>query len=581
MPMTQNELREHRVLILAPIGRDGPALKDLLGRIDIGAQLCATLDHLAEEIDCGAGAVLLAEEALFGKPIDALSERIDNQPPWSDLPFLLITSRQEQTSIAAWRERLIARLKNVSLLDRPLQGINLTSAVQAACRARARQYEVRDHLEIQVRAAQELEALVSARTRELEQANAALVQQMAERERAEQSLRQVQRMEGLGRLTGGVAHDFNNLLMVLSGGIDVIGRAPDEARRQALLGEMRRAIDRGARLTHQLLSFSRRQELRPEPIDVRRKIEGMRELLQRSLRGDIQVRTDFAESLWPVEVDPGELELVILNLAVNARDAMPEGGTITLRAENASAFKDEVVQGDFVALSVRDTGIGMAPDIVAQIFEPFFTTKEVGKGSGLGLPQVYGFVRQSNGTVHVQSAPRQGTTVTLYLPRSRKVPAADVLYDTVSSPVRPAARLNGHVLMVEDDEDVAALVLDMLGQLGLDVTRVASGAAALGALSNGRKIDVLFSDVIMPGGMNGIELVREARRRRPTLPVVLTSGYTGTAQTQAASEGLPLLNKPFGLNDLAEVLRAAIDGRHQLSGESLTAPARGAAGSSA
>jgi signal transduction histidine kinase/CheY-like chemotaxis protein len=560
--MAINDVHEWRVLVLAPIGRDAPALKELLGRVRIQADVCPSLETLVGSLDEGAGAVLLAEEALFGKDLTELAGWVERQPPWSDLPFVILTSNQDHATVFAWRERLVASLKNVSFLDRPVQTITLTSAVQAAFRARKRQYEVRAHLEIQNRAAQELEALVASRTDQLERTNAALRAEMEERQRIEDSLRQSQRIEGIGRLTGGVAHDFNNLLMVVSGGLDMLRRQTDPARLKLLVDEMERAVARGARLTHQLLTFSRRQSLNPEPIDLVAKIGAMRELLQRSLRGDIEVKTEFADGLWPIEVDSGELELVILNLAVNARDAMPDGGTITLRAENAAGFEDDVVQGDFVALSVSDTGVGMTPEIVSHIFEPFFTTKEVGKGSGLGLPQVYGFIRQSNGSVHVESAPDKGTTVILYLPRSVKVPVAEQWPQASLSLSPSEPRLSGHVLMVEDDEEVAALVLDMLNQLGLEATRVASAAAALGALSNGRKIDVLFSDVIMPGGMNGMELAREARRRRPTLPVVLTSGYTGSARTQAEAEGLPLLSKPFRLDDLAQAMQTAIASQH-------------------
>ena len=556
--MGTSDSHEWRVLVRAPIGRDASALQELLGRVSISAHVCPTLDSLVAALDEGAGAVLLAEEALFSQRLDDLAAWVGRQPPWSDLPFIILTSNQDHATVVAWRERLVALLKNVSFLDRPVQTITLTSTVQAAFRARRRQYEVRAHLELQERAAQQLEALVASRTEQLELANAALRTEMEERQRIEESLRQSQRIEGIGQLTGGVAHDFNNLLMVISGGLDMLRRQTDPARVRPLLDEIERAVMRGAQLTHQLLTFSRRQSLRPEPIDLVAKMGAMRELLQRSLRGDIEVATDFAEKLWPVEVDSGELELVLLNLAVNARDAMPDGGTITIRAENVANFDDGLVKGDFVALSVCDTGIGMSSEVVSHIFEPFFTTKEVGKGSGLGLPQVYGFIRQSNGTVHVQSAPNEGTTVTLYLPRSRKaVPAAR--QGAPAPAMRSAsAPLSGHVLMVEDNEEVAALVLDMLRQLGLEATRVASAAAALGALSNGRKIDVLFSDVIMPGGMNGMELAREVRRRRPTLPVVLTSGYTGSARKEAEAEGLPLLSKPFRLDDLAKAMHAAM-----------------------
>lgn len=316
---------------------------------------------------------------------------------------------------------------------------------------------------------------------------------------------------------------------------------------------MHHAAQRGAGLTRQLLAFSRRQQLKPESIDLDRQIGGMRELLDRSLRGDVHVELSFADDLWPVEVDPGELELVVLNLAVNARDAMPHGGTIVVRAQNVV----DDVGTDFVRLSFADSGTGMTPEVQARVFEPFYTTKEVGKGSGLGLAQVHGFAKQSGGSVRIDSEVGRGTTIELLLPRSNTIPSAGErhLVDLHVEPRRrPAA---GSVLLVEDDDEVAALVCEMLDQLGYAVTRVASAAAALGALADGRGVDVMFSDIMMPGGMNGVELAREVRSRKPGLPVLLTSGYAGAARAQAEAEGMPILAKPYGIDELASSLNEA------------------------
>ncbi|MBV1799379.1 ATP-binding protein [Siccirubricoccus sp. G192] len=444
--------------------------------------------------------MFVAEEALLTRPIESLLAWVGQQPPWSDMPFVMLTSHREHPAVVAGRGRLVAALRNVSLLERPVQAITLTSAVLAAVRARRRQYEVRAHLAERERAAQELEDLVAARTRELEAANRELRAQIAERERVEESLRHAQRIEAIGQLTGGVAHDFNNLLMVISGGLDMLDRQGDPARRQRLLDGMRQAAERGAGLTRQLLAFSRRQALRSEPVDIGRQIGGMREMLDRSLRGDVHVALDFAEDLWPVQVDPGELELVILNLAVNARDAMPEGGTITIRAENLPGLADDDLQGDFLRLSVIDTGTGMPPEVVSRVFEPFFTTKDIGKGSGLGLAQVYGFAKQSGGTVRIDTAVGQGTRIALFLPRSSLAPAADQRHFGDLGAERVSSAMAGHVLLVEDDNEVAALVAEMLAQLGFEATRAASAAAALGALANGRAVDLVFSDIMMPGG---------------------------------------------------------------------------------
>ncbi|MBV9198517.1 MAG: response regulator, partial [Alphaproteobacteria bacterium] len=392
--------------------------------------------------------------------------------------------------------------------------------------------------------------------RALEEANEQLRLEMSERARVEETLRQAQKIEAIGQLTGGVAHDFNNLLMVISGGLDMLDRQTDPARRRRLMDGMVQAAQRGASLTRQLLAFSRRQTLRPEPVDVAAQMGGMRELLDRSLRGDVHVEFDFPETLWPVEVDPGELELVILNLAVNARDAMPNGGTIVVRGENLPNQKDEQIAGDYVRLSVVDTGVGMGPEILSRVFEPFFTTKEIGKGSGLGLAQVHGFATQSQGTVRIRSEVGKGTSIELYLPRSHNIPSRERHLIDLNM-ARPAKSTHGRVLLVEDDEEVAALVSEMLGQLGYEVTHAASGTAALGALADGRPVDVIFSDIMMPGGMNGVELAREIRTRRGDIPVLLTSGYSGAAVHEAALDGIQILSKPYHIDELAAALGAA------------------------
>jgi signal transduction histidine kinase/ActR/RegA family two-component response regulator len=414
--------------------------------------------------------------------------------------------------------------------------------------------------------AQELEKLVIERTRALEEANNQLRVEMEERARVEETLRQAQKIEAIGQLTGGVAHDFNNLLMVISGGLDMLDRQDDPDRRRRLMDGMVQAAQRGASLTRQLLAFSRRQQLRPEPVDVAAQIGGMRELLDRSLRGDVHVEFDFPDSLWPVDVDPGELELVILNLAVNARDAMPNGGTIVVRGENLPDLSGAEIMGDYVRLSVIDTGVGIGPELLPRVFEPFFTTKDVGKGSGLGLAQVHGFATQSRGTVRIKSAVGEGTSIELYLPRSRKVPSkARHLIDL--NRVRPKKANHGRILLVEDDDEVAALVSEMLSQLGYEVTRAASASAALGALADGRPIDLVFSDIMMPGGMNGVELAREIKRRRSDMPVLLTSGYAEAAVKEAEREGVQILPKPYHIDELAAALGAA-KANHHIAAES-------------
>jgi len=543
-----------RVLVFAPIGRDGPASAELLRRSGLTAEICAGAPELAACVKAGAGAVFVAEEALFGKDIGALADWIERQPAWSDLPFVVLTSHHDQPRVAAWRQDLLKILRNVSLLERPVQAITLTSTIRTALRARRRQYEVRALLEAREKVAQDLEALVAARTRELEDANHQLRNEISERARIEESLRQAQKMEAIGQLTGGVAHDFNNLLMVIAGGLDMIDRQTDPARRERLVEGMRHAAQRGSGLTRQLLAFSRRQPLKPQVIDLGRQLGSLRELLERSLRGDMHVALQFAEDLWPVEVDPGELELVVLNLAFNARDAMPNGGSVVIRAENAPAWRDADLSGDFVRLTVTDSGTGMSPETRARVFEPFFTTKEVGKGSGLGLAQVYGFAHQSGGSVSVVSQLGHGASIILMLPRSTRTPPPHGREGLDRRISRPRPSDNGLILLVEDDDEVAALVGEMLCQLGYAVTRAASAAGALGALANGRPVDVVFSDIMMPGDMDGVALACEIRTRRPGLPVLLTSGYAEASRRAAEAQGLQVLPKPYRLEDLAMAL---------------------------
>jgi signal transduction histidine kinase/ActR/RegA family two-component response regulator len=547
--------RDQLILIFAPIGRDGQASAELFRSAKLKAMNCRNLPELVSEMNAGVGAVFLAEEGLFGQDTAPLAQWIESQPPWSDLPFVILTSHREQPAVVAWRRGIVALLRNVSLLERPVQPITLTSAIQSAMRARRRQYEIRASLEAREQTAQHLEKLVVERTSALEEANEQLRLEMNERTRVEETLRQAQKIEAIGQLTGGVAHDFNNLLMVISGGLDMLDRQSDPARRRRLMDGMVQAAQRGASLTRQLLAFSRRQTLRPEPVDVASQMGGMRELLDRSLRGDVHVEFDFPDTLWPVEVDPGELELVILNLAVNARDAMPNGGTIVVRGENLPGLNDEQITGDYVRLSVIDTGVGMSPEILPRVFEPFFTTKEVGKGSGLGLAQVHGFATQSRGTVRIRSEVGKGTSIELYLPRSLSVPSKERHLIDLNM-VRPKKNNHGRILLVEDDDEVAALVSEMLEQLGYNVTRAASGVAALGALADGRAVDLVFSDIMMPGGMNGVELAREIKRRRADLPVLLTSGYSEAAVHDAELAGIQILPKPYHIDELAAALNA-------------------------
>ena len=409
------------------------------------------------------------------------------------------------------------------------------------------------------RANQELEA----RAGELAGANETLLIEMAEREKAEEALRQSQKMEAIGKLTGGVAHDFNNLLMVASSGLDLMERTADPARRSVLRDGIRQALERGASLTRQLLSFSRRAPLNPETVDLADRIENMRVLLERSLREDIEVRLRLAPDLWPVRIDSSQLELALVNIAVNARDAMPQGGVIQVAAENHPAMDDGELKGDFVRLAISDTGEGIPQDLISRVIEPFFTTKEVGRGTGLGLSQVYGFTRASGGDLRITSEPGKGTTISLYIPRSTE----PVVEQPKPAPrVRAGGKAKGRILLVEDDETVAALVTDMVIELGYEPTRAATAAGALEALEKDKTLELVFSDMVMPGPMNGLDLAREIGRRRPDLPVVLTTGFSDAAAA-ATAEGMRLLLKPYRIEALAAELEAVREAkRAQLKG---------------
>ena len=393
------------------------------------------------------------------------------------------------------------------------------------------------------------------RALELSDANRQLQIQMEERERAEDALRQSQKMEAIGQLTGGVAHDFNNILMVASSGLDLLDRTSDPVRRQSLKDGIRQAVDRGASLTRQLLAISRRTALQPQVIDLRAQIEGMRVLLERSLRENITVTMELQDDLWPVEVDPSQLEVALLNIAVNARDAMPSGGQIAVAARNVTGVADGELHGDYVELSIADEGLGMPRETLRRIFEPFFTTKGVGKGTGLGLAQVYGFTRASDGDVRVDSQPGQGTTVRLFLPRtakalSRAAGEGEGLPDFSRSEER-----HGRVLLVEDEDSVANLVGEMLNELGYDSVRAATAAVALRLLDVEQDLLLVFSDMVMPGRMGGMDLAREISRRRPGLPVVLTTGFSEAA-AQAREQGFRLLMKPYRIETLGAALAA-------------------------
>ena len=373
-----------------------------------------------------------------------------------------------------------------------------------------------------------------------------------DRRSLEEQLAQARKMEAVGQLTGGVAHDFNNLLTVVLGNIDMLARKQeDEARRARRIDAIRQAAERGRDLTRQLLAFSRRQHLSPVTLDVNALIQDFAPLMRQAVGEAVTLDLELGGDGEPLNthVDPTQLETALLNLAVNARDAMPEGGRLCVRTERRSAAEGL----GFVVVEVGDTGCGMSPEVRERVFEPFFTTKEVGKGSGLGLSQVYGFVRQSDGEVEVDSEPGRGTVFRLLLPATRA--KAEVRPEET-----PRAIVGGaeRILLVEDDPTVLALTLDVLTGLGYQVQTATNASEALQIIHSGAEIDLLFTDVVMPGGVSGVSLARTARELRPGLKVLLTSGFVGERQVMEGAE-FPLLDKPYETSAMASMLRKLLD----------------------
>jgi PAS domain S-box-containing protein len=372
--------------------------------------------------------------------------------------------------------------------------------------------------------------------------------------RAQEQLAQSQKMEALGQLTGGIAHDFNNMIMVMSGNAQLLKQRVRDAKKLRAIEAIETAAARGETLTRQLLAFSRRQSLNPSVISLRQRLASFRDLLASSARGDIELMIDIGRNIWPVAVDVHELELGLINLVVNARDAMPDGGTITISAKNTRLRPEDTPEGlcgEFVALTVADTGCGIEHEILPNVFEPFFTTKELGKGTGLGLSQVYGLTRQSGGTVTITSRVGEGTAVTIYLPRSHQRLSEESIIE--SHPPRGCET----VLVVEDNPEVQEVAGLLLDQLGYRVVYVESAAAALNFLASGKTIDLVFTDIVMPGELDGLGLARRVKEEYPDVAVLLTSGYAKALHTLEA--GLPLVRKPYQLQTLARAIREALD----------------------
>lgn len=527
-----------RALILAPQGRDGVVAASMLGEAYLRTDIVRDLGELVAELNAGAGFAVVTEEALAGAPLHGLSAWIESQEEWSDFPFVLLTQRGGGLERNPSAARYLEVLGNATFLERPFHPTTMVSLAQSAIRGRRRQYEARARLE-------ELDSLARGLERRVEE-------RTAEHEAAMAQLHEVQKLETLGQLTGGVAHDFNNLLTPITGALDLLHKqyGDQDARAARLLGNALKAADRARTLVQRLLGFARRQTLQTEPIDILRLIAGMRDLIASSVGPTVEIRLEHDTDIPAAVVDPNQLELAILNLSVNARDAMPDGGqlTISVRKETVQFGKvPTLAPGDYVRLSVTDEGCGMSSDTLARAIEPFYSTKEIGRGTGLGLSMVHGLAAQLGGGFAIASELGKGTSVDLYLPI-----AAEQASDAKSSAVgKPGSTLRPlSVLLVDDEDLVRFATAEMIRDLGHRVIEAGSGAEALEHLRQGIQVDAIVTDYKMPR-MDGAELARQIGETHPSMPVLIITGYTGISDKDL---NLPRLAKPFGQAEIAAAL---------------------------
>ena len=673
------EITGKKAHIFAPHGRDAAVAKGLLSEAGIAAVVCADLPTFEASIGEESWFVIVTEEAIRTRDMRPLSERLDAQPEWSDLPFIVLTQHGggiERNPAAA---RLSEVLGNVTFLERPFHPTTFVSVARAALRGRERQFEARarmdelregearlrtallaGHLgsweldlttyalttsatcralfgrgprdtftyedllqaihpedinrmkaavrasietgrdysieyrtiwpdgslhwaEIRARLSVELddtpprlvgvssditdrktaeatlrelnetlEARVAERTAALEMAHQLVLSEIEQRERTEEMLRQSQKMEMIGRLTGGVAHDFNNLLMAVLGNLELLRKnIPAHPKTDRLIEGARQGAQRGAALTQRLLAFARRQDLKVEPVDVVELIEGMSDLIERSLRSGIELSVDLSPEASYALIDANQVELAVLNLVVNARDAMPKGGKLAIEVDNRLApAGGDLTPGAYVCILVRDNGYGMNAETLQKATEPFFSTKELGKGTGLGLSMVQGLAVQMNGALKLRSEMERGTTAELWLPATDRIASKaqpDQIRPTVDLPL-PKLK----ILVVDDDPLISNSTVAMLQDLGHEAMETSSGEQALHLLRRDQGIDLVITDYLMPK-MTGLQLAQEARRLRPDLPMLLVSGYAEIPLGQESE--LPRLAKPYRQQQLAEAIR--------------------------
>lgn len=546
------------VLILAPFGRDAQVLADVVHADGGHALVCDTNACFEAAFGETTTAILVTEEGLT-QATRTLEICLASQPSWSDIPVIILSGARHRSSTDA-RWEYFTHFGNVTVLERPLEKRSLQLALRAAQRARGWQYLVRDQLQELERQSNQLERRVVERTH-------ALQAEVEERRRVENALNATRRLEAIGRLTGGVAHDFNNLLQVITGAGALLRRMVKQERVMlGLLDTIDRAGEKASKLTHQLLAFARKQPLNTGSLDLAGLLADMEGLLQQSVRERIEVQLDLQTGLWPVSADPTQLEVALLNLSVNAKDAMPKGGRLRVSARNIQLPDPETPEaegfsGDFVLITVADTGVGMSMDVAQRAFEPFFTTKPVGGGTGLGLSQVYGFAIQSRGSAWIRSG-AAGTEVSLLLPRSKDAdppPAAS----GKSEPQSVGKDLHGvRVLLVEDDSEVGRITTQLLLQTGCIVARANNADEALALELSG--IELIVSDVAMPGSMDGIGLAEKLSKRPGAPPILLVTGY---AMAPERIEGLNVrvLSKPYTMEKLQSTMHAILSAARRSS----------------
>jgi signal transduction histidine kinase/CheY-like chemotaxis protein len=555
---TPAEANNERILVLAPMGRDARAAAQQFAEAGLACEISSTLEDLSERLDQGAGLALIAEEAFHRVSNESINAWVAHQPPWSDFPFIVLTTRHSSVHAHALRLRLLESLGNVSLLERPLEPVTLVSAVRAALRARRRQYEVRDHLLEREHSAARLEELVQDRTKQLMDSNRLLRSEIAERKNAQTALLHAQKVELMGQMTGGIAHDFNNLLTAVLGNLELATRRMGDEKIRRFLNSAAQAAQRGAKLTAQLLAFARKQRLQSEPTDVNALVSGLGDLLFRTIGATIRIETILQKDLWPAMIDAGQIESIIVNLAINARDAMPEGGRLTISTANAG--KDDrrrprdLAAAEYVVVSVRDTGTGMTNEVLSKVFEPFFTTKPVGKGTGLGLSQAHGITTQLGGGVRIDTQVGKGTTIAVYLPRAERTAMQHPHTDAAIA--LPQEVGDATILVVDDDRDVRDLAVACLEAIGYRVIAADGIDAAMAIVGRPEPIDLLLIDIAMPE-VNGIDAARAILIERPKLPVLFMTGYAGAAAAEHAP-AKNLLAKPFTVTEMATKVEDAL-----------------------